>query len=386
MQLDPLLKRRLQDILPNEAALVKRLQQDKPLRVYQGFDPTGTKLHLGHSIGMRNLQRFVELGADVIVLFGTGTVLVGDPSERDTGRKLITQEEIDANIKSWKKQVSRIIDLDRVTIKMNGDWLINLKLKDIINIASHISAIQLFKRESFTRRIDKGDTVWAHEVLYPLLQGYDSVVMDVDAEIGGTDQTFNMLMGRELQQKINNRDKLVLTNPMILGTDGKQMSKTSNNCIWLEDSAEDMYGKTMSIADNQIQIYYQLLTDLDIPNQTQIQNQPMETKKTLAFDIAKQFHGLKGATQAQQTFEATVQNNQLPDDIPELKLDQTKTILEVLQQANFGNSNGERKRMLAQGGVKLEQTTITDPQYQVELEQDQVIRYGKRKYIKIKPT
>src|SRR3990167_4748369 len=258
-----LLTRRVDKVLPSKEALEKLMGKRK-IRLYQGFDPTGVRLHLGHSIGLRKLMEFANAGNEVIFLFGTGTVLVGDPSQRDTGRKLITPAEVERNIQGWKDQVSPIVDWNKVKILRNGDWLRELKLQDIINIASNISAVQLFKREMFTRRINSGDTVWYHETMYPLLQGYDSVVMEVDLEIGGTDQEFNMLIGRELQRKMNNREKFVLTVPMILGTDGGQMSKTTGNCVWLDDTAIEMFGKIMSLPDSQILPYLELVTDIPL--------------------------------------------------------------------------------------------------------------------------
>ena len=242
--MDPItyiLTRRVEKILPDKHKL-EELMASRKIRVYFGVDPTATKLHLGHTVGLRKLQEFASAGHEAILLFGTGTVLVGDPSLRSQARKPITQDEIEANISTWKKQVSPIIDFDAVTLKQNGDWLLKLTFKDLVHIASHISAVQLFKRESFQRRIDAGNTVWYHETMYPLLQGYDSVAMDVDLEIGGSDQEFNMLIGRELLRKMKNKEKYVLTTPMILGTDGQQMSKTTGNCVWLDDTSGDMLG------------------------------------------------------------------------------------------------------------------------------------------------
>ena len=204
--MDSIYSRRVAKILPDPNGL-KELADQRKLRVYLGIDPTGGQLHIGHAIGIKKLMEFANAGHESILLFGTGTVLVGDPSERDTGRKTTTQVEIESNIATWKEQVAPIVDFDKVQIRQNGDWITKMTIKDIIELGSHISATQLFKRESFTRRIGAGDTVWYHETMYPLLQGYDSVVMDVDLEIGGTDQEFNMLMGRELQKKINNKEK-----------------------------------------------------------------------------------------------------------------------------------------------------------------------------------
>ncbi len=284
---DEILTRRVEKVMPSREDLEKLLVKNK-IRVYLGIDPTAVRLHLGHTVPLRKLMDFANAGHEAIFLFGTGTVLVGDPSQRDTGRKLITEEEIEQNIQTWKDQVKPIVDFEKIKILKNGDWLTKLNLKDIINIASNISAVQLFKREMFQRRMERGDTVWYHETMYPLLQGYDSVVMDVDLEIGGTDQEFNMLVGRELQAKINNREKYVLTVPMISGLDGKQMSKTSDNCVWLSDSADDMFAKIMSVLDSQIVSYMELVTDVPMSRVNEVKKMlnenkihPMEAKKKI---------------------------------------------------------------------------------------------------------
>src|SRR3989344_7615079 len=299
--INEILTRGVAKVLPTTAGL-QSVMAKKTIRLYQGFDPTGSRLHLGHTIGLRKLMQFAQLGHEVIFLFGTGTVLVGDPSQRDTARKLITQAEIDQNILDWKNQVKSIVDFSKIKITQNGDWLTQLTLKDIVHIASNISAIQLFKRESFQRRLKAGDTVWYHETMYPLLQGYDSVAMDVDLELGGTDQEFNMLIGRELMRKMKGKEKFVLITPMILGTDGHQMSKTTGNCVWLNDSPEDMFGKLMSIPDDLIQSYFELLTNL-----ASLSDNPLAGKKAVAFDIVRQFHGPTAAQTAQKHFETTIQ-------------------------------------------------------------------------------
>lgn len=384
---DELLRRRVEKILPSREGL-ENLISKKKIRLYQGFDPTGSRLHLGHTIGLRKLMDFARAGHEVIFLFGTGTVLVGDPSERDTGRKLITQEEIDQNIKDWKSQVSPIVDfsLSNVKILQNGDWLTKLTLKEIVNIASKISAIQLFKRKSFTRRIDKGDTVWYHETMYPLLQGYDSVAMNVDLEIGGTDQEFNMLVGRELQAKMNNREKFVLTVPMILGTDGKQMSKTSGNCIWLDSSPEDMYGGVMSIQDDLISNYFELLTDAPSEEIRSLDpSQPVENKKKLAHTIVTEIHGTKAADSAAEFFERTIQKGEAPKDIPELEIDENNPTAIAITAVFASNASiSERKRMIRQGGFEQDGNKITDPNLPIDLTKGNTFRYGKRGFYKIK--
>jgi tyrosyl-tRNA synthetase len=377
-KIDDVLTRGVEKVYPSKEELEKVLRSGKKIKLYMGVDPTGTRLHLGHSIPLSKIQEFADLGHEVILLFGTGTVLVGDPSQREQARKRITQEEIEQNIHTWKKQVEKIIDFKKVTSKQNSDWLLKLSLKDIIEISSHISAIQLFKRDMFQRRIDKGDTVMVHETLYPLLQGYDSVALNVDLEVGGTDQMFNMLIGRELQEKMNHTNKFVLTTRMILGTDGDQMSKSSGNCIWLDDSAEDMYGKVMSIPDHMMDEYETLLTNLK-PTQHE---SPINRKKALAHAIVVRFHGKQAAGQAQDHFEKTIQHKETPDEIPTLHLAAAKPLADVLVDSNLVTSKSEAKRLIEQGGVEVDGKKITE-NIDLSPKDGTIIKAGKRKYIKI---
>ena len=378
------LTRRVEKVYPSEKALEKVLHSGKKIRLYFGVDPTGPKLHLGHTVGLKKLQEFADLGHESILLMGTGTVLAGDPSERNKTRALITQKEIDKNIATWKSQAGKILDFKKVKIKYNGDWLVKLQLKDIINIASKISAVQLFKRNMFQERLKRGDTVWAHETLYPLLQGYDSVAMDVDLEIGGTDQTFNMLIGRELQRKMNNREKFILTLPMILGIDGKQMSKTSGNCVWLTDSPTNMFGKIMSIADNLIDSYIELLTDLEI-SKSEVKQNPLQSKKSLAFEIVRLYHGSKEAKQAQKEFEGVFQKRGLPENIKTVKISKAKiNIIDLLTKTNLVTSRSEAKRLVSQGAVEVEQKVIRTQEESIEITKEgKILRVGKRRFLKI---
>jgi len=378
MTTDEVLSKRVVEVLPDKDGL-KKLIDSKKIRVYFGADPTGPKLHLGHTIPLRKLQELADLGHETILIFGTGTVLAGgDPSQRTETRKPITIEEIEKNIKDWKRQASKILDFDRVKIKQNGDWLLKLTFQQIIKIASNISATQLFKRDMFQERLKKGGTVWTHELLYPLLQGYDSVFMDVDLEIGGTDQTFNMLIGRELQSKMSSRNKYVLTTPMITGTDGNKMSKSSPNCIWLDDSPDVMYGKIMSAADSQIEPYWTLLTNLDNAKLKDLK--PLDAKKELAHEIVRMYHSTKEAIKAQQNFENTVQKGQIPTDLEETQV-KSGTTLGELVSSQVG-SNSEAKRLLAQNAVEVDTHVTTDQK--TVLESGQVIKIGKRKFVRIK--
>jgi len=393
MTIDEVLTRAVDKVLPSKEDL-KKLMGKKKIRLYLGVDPTGTNLHLGHTVMIRKLQQFADLGHDVIFLFGTGTTLVGDPSERKKGRKLITYQEIKQNMKSWKDQISPILDFNKVRTLENGDWLTKLKLQDIIKIASNITAIQLFKRDSFQRRIKAGDTVWMHETLYPLLQGYDSVEMDVDLELGGTDQTFNMLVGRELQRKMNNREKFVLTGKMIMGTDGKKMSKTSNNCIWLTDTPEDMFGKLMTVNDELMPDYFEFFTDKPMEEINQLKQDlkankadPMQQKKQLALNITSQFHGKNKAQAAQTHFEKVFQSRELPTKIPSFpltKLPQTINIIDLLEKTQLVSSRSEAKRLIEQDGVKLNQQKITQISAKITLKPNDILQVGKRKFIKFK--
>lgn len=377
------LTRGVNNILPSKNAL-KQIIGKRKIKLYLGIDATGSRLHLGHTIPLRKLIEFSDLGHEAILVFGTGTVLVGDPSERETGRKFISENEVNENIKNWKEQVAPLVDFNKIKIVENGDWLKPLKLKDLVNISSNISAIQLFKRDSFQKRINKGDTVWYHETLYPILQGYDSVVLDVELEIGGTDQEFNMLIGRELQKKMNKKDKFVLTTPMIMGVDGKQMSKTSGNCVWLNDKPNDIYGKLMKIPDDQIIPYMELVTDLSL-EQVEKNKEDMKSgklsqidgKKKLAYAVVNQLHNKQVADEANKYFEKTFQNKSADyeETVP-----LGKNLAETIAKASNA-SVSEAKRLISQGSVDVNEETITDPTHTPS--KGDKIKIGKKKFVKI---
>jgi len=383
-----ILSRRAIKVLPNIEGLEERAKTG-PIRLYLGVDPTGNRLHLGHTIGMRILNDFAEAGHEAIYLFGTGTVLVGDPSLRAEARELITEQQIDENISSWRDQAGKIINLDKITIKKNGDWITKLTITDLIHLMSKVSATQLFKRESFTRRIDAGNTVWYHETLYPLLQGYDSVVMDVDAEIGATDQEFNMLMGRELQKKINNKEKWVIENPMIVGTDGRPMSKSSGNCVWLDDSPEDIYGKLLRLPDEHIWEYLRLVTEIPLDEIAELENgvkngaNPKDAKSRLAREVVKMLHDEDSALLAESSWQKQFSEGELPEDI---KIKEIRTgewaIFQLLAELGLVESNSEGRRMFEQGGVRINQQKIVDET--VTVESGDIVQVGKRRFAKIK--
>ena len=379
-----LLSRGVNEIIPNKTSFEKLILKKK-IRLYLGIDPTGGKLHLGHTINILKLQEFAELGHEAILIIGTGTVLVGDPSQRKEARKKISEKEIKENIKTWKRQAGKILDFKKVKIKHNGNWLLKLKYPEIAKIGSYITAPHLFQRDNFQNRIKKGDTVWYHETMYPLMQGYDSVVLDVDLEIGGTDQLFNMLVGRELQRKMNNKEKYVMTCNMIMGTDGQQMSKTSGNCVWIEDSPKEMFGKIMSMPDEYILDYFELCTRFPIEEAKKIKN-PRDAKVRLAKEIVKMYHSEKEAEKAEQEFERVFSKKQLPSNIPQIKIAESGTphILDLLVRVKLASSKAEARRLVEQGGVKINNKVEKDWKKQINIKPGLIIQAGKRRFVKIK--
>ena len=383
-KIENVLNRGVNQVLPGRKGL-KKLIQKRKIKVYLGIDPTAPRLHLGHTIPLRKLQEFADLGQKTVLVIGTGTVLAGDPSLRSEARPLMSKEKVERNIKRWKRQAGKILDFSKVKIKYNGDWLLKLKLEDIVKIASHISAVKLFQRETFQRRIKTGQTVWAHETLYPLLQGYDSVFLNVDLEIGGTDQTFNMLMGRELLQKMRRKEKFVLTCPMVLGIDGRPMSKTTGNCIWIEDSAEEMFGKIMSIPDDLIFSYFQLLTKVPLAEIEKIKKiKPKDAKTRLAKEIVTIYHGEKAAGTAKKGFERVFREKKLPKVIEKIKVKEKKmNILDLLVRTKLASSKSEAKRLVLQKGVEVDGKIEDDWCKVIEIKKDQVLRVGKRRFVRV---
>lgn len=390
-QLPELLTRGVAEILPSSESLWERMQQG-PIRLYLGIDPTGSLLTLGHSVLLRKLQHFADAGHEVILLVGNGTVRIGDPTGKDSTRPELTDQEIEDNFKNWKEQASKILDFEKIQLKYNGDWLDKLNYKDIVKLMAKTTVQQLMERDMFQDRLAQGKPIHGHEIMYPLMQGYDSVAMDVDLEIGGTDQTFNMMMGRTLQKIYNDKEKWVLTAPIINGTDGRKMSKSYNNFIALTEDPESMYGKLMSVSDELIVEYFTLLTDVEMSEIEKIKDSiaagdnPMEHKKRLAFVITQQYHDTTAAQNAQNHFESTVQSGEVPSDIPEVMVERGEVgIIELLAMCKSDESNSNLRRLVEQGGVELvdEGRKLTDPTSSVSVEQDFTLRIGKRNFYRI---
>ncbi len=385
---DQILSRGVAEVLPQRESLAK-LMCERKIRVYLGIDPTGALLTLGHSVVLRKLQQFAAAGHEVILLIGNGTVRIGDPTGRDSTRPVLTDEQIRANFENWKEQAAKVLDFNTITIKYNGDWLDKLTYADMVKLMAQTTVQQLIERDMFQERIKAGLPIFGHEIMYPLLQGYDSVAMDVDLEIGGTDQTFNMMMGRHLQRTLNNKDKWVLTTPIIPGTDGRKMSKSYGNFIALTEPANDMYGKVMSISDDLIIQYFTLLTDVaeteitDMSKAVAEGQNPIQFKKQLAKAITTMYHDAEAAAAAEAHFERTVQNKEIPDEVAELAVPQEQlSILELCQLAKPELSNSELRRLIQQGGVVYQGEKIIDPAATISRQAGGILKIGKRSYYK----
>jgi len=388
--IEEVISRGVAEILPSQASFQARLEKGK-IKLYLGIDPTGANLHLGHSVVLRKLQQFAKLGHEVILLIGNGTVKIGDPTGRDESRPVLTDEQIEENFSTWKAQASKILDFDLIEIKRNGDWLDKLSFPEMVKIMAKTTVQQLLERDMFQERLKKSLPIHGHEIIYPLMQGYDSVAMDVDLEVGGTDQTFNMMMGRSLQKAYNNKDKWVLTTPIINGTDGRKMSKSFNNFVSLSEQPNDMYGKLMSVADEMIVEYFTLLTDVHQEEingmATEMKNggNPMHWKKQLAWEITKMYHSAETADLAQQNFENTVQNKQVDTATEVNRVDLAqKTAVEIVSLLT-NESNSQSRRLIEQGALTLLPTEekVTDANAVPDLKTVDGLKIGKKRFYKL---
>lgn len=386
---DEVLTRAVAEVLPSTKSL-KELMEQKKIRLYLGIDPTGSLLTLGHSVVLRKLQQFAELGHDVILLIGNGTVKIGDPTGKDSTRPELTNEEIEENFKDWKEQASKILDFNKIEIRRNGDWLDKLTYVELIKIMGKVTVQQLMERDMFQERLKKGQPIHAHEIIYPLMQGYDSVVMDVDLELGGTDQTFNMMMGRTLQKIYNNHEKWVLTTPIIDGLDGRKMSKSYGNFVALTENPVDMYGKLMRISDEMIIGYFMVLTDVStaeietMKKAMESGENPMTFKKQLAFTITQMYHDEEQAEKAEQQFQAVSQDRGIPAKNPvHLIGAASTTILSLAAGARKELSSSEVRRRIEQGAVSIDSQKFTDPNQEIAPKSGSVLKTGKRDFHQI---
>lgn len=395
-KIDVLLSRGVDKIYPSRESLEKVLRSGKKLRLYQGFDPSGTKLHIGHAVGFRKHRQFQDLGHEVIFLIGDGTGQAGDPSGKHTTReKFFTRDELRANAVDYLAQAAKIVRFEGqnpIKILYNGDWLNELKLIDILNIAGHFSLQRLAERDMFVERMKKGETVNLREFLYPLLQAYDSVAMNVDLELGGSDQTFNMLCGRTLVKEMLGKEKFVMTTPLLTDSKGVKIGKSEGNVIGITDPPEDFFGKIMALSDDVIGPGFTLLTDTVLEEIAEMQRKmdkgeenPMMFKKRLAFELTKQFNNETAAVSAQKAFEQVFQKGDVAkSDIPIFKTSQPDwNPVDLLVATKFTSSKSEAKRLMEQGGMEVNKSTIRSAKDPIRLKNGDILKVGKRKFLKI---
>lgn len=384
-----LLTRAVANVIPRPLA-EEKLKSDQKLRIYWGIDPTTPKLHLGHTVPMRKLRAFADAGHRVILVIGSFTAMIGDPSDRDAERTPLTRDQVEANFQTYKEQAGKILDFSKIEVRYNHEWLEKLTFKEIAQLASNFTVQQMSERAMFAERMSKGKPVYLHEFLYPLMVGYDSVVLNVDCELGGTDQEFNMLCGRTLQQAFGKREKFVLTMHLIPGTDGRKMSKTYGNCVYLSDPPSEIFGKLMSLGDELIPLYMECCTDIPIEEVQQAKRTVKkggkvmrDLKMRLARSIVTDMRGELAALRAEEEFQRMFAEKGLPDDLNALEQVRCGTpLIEILVRVKFAASKGEARRLIRQGGVRLNDITVTSIDTQVN--EEALLKVGKRKFLKLK--
>lgn len=364
-----------------------------PLRVKLGMDPTRPDLHLGHTVVMRKLREFQSLGHKIVLIVGGATAMVGDPSGKSETRPALTKEQVAENAKSYFDQMSKVLDVTDAEVTNNADWLHKMSFTDLLKLSAQVTVAQMMTRDDFAKRYADGRPISIHEFFYPLMQAYDSVAIDADIELGGTDQRFNTLLGRDIQAAYGKKyPQLVMLLPLLEGTDGVvKMSKTyPEHCISLTDSAKDMFGKLMSIPDNMITRYYSLLTDATKDELETYDKQiadgtinPRNIKMQLAHTITEEYHGKEGADKAQEEFINVVSNKGIPEDIEEVRVEDGKNILDLLTELKFAASRGEAKRLIQGGGVKIDGEKIADMGYTFAIKDSVILQAGKRKFAKL---
>ena len=382
-----------------ESALLEKLKQGKTLNVKLGVDPTAPDIHLGHAVPLRKLRTFQDLGHRVTLIIGDGTALIGDPSGRNSTRPQLTSEQVKANAQTYVDQAYQILDPEKTTLKYNSEWLLSLDMEGLLSLASNFTVARILERDDFHNRYTSNQPISLHEFLYPVMQAYDSVVIDSDVEIGGTDQLFNLLAGRELMEKKGMEPQVCLTLPLLEGTDGVQkMSKSYGNYIGLTDEPADMFGKVMSIPDELRVKYYRLASTCSVEEVDEIERglaadelHPNKVKRALARNIVAAYYDEEAARAAEDQFDKVFKQHEMPDDIPEFKADLTPNdeglvyLAKLLADAGLASSAGEARRLIDGGGVKIDGEAVAAKSYNVEpgrLE-GAVLQVGKRKYAKL---
>ncbi len=374
--------------------LEESARTDRPLRVYCGYDPTAPDLHLGHTVTMRKLRQFQDLGHHIIFLIGTYTALIGDPSDKDKARPLVGEAQIMQNARTYTEQAFKILDRERTEVRYNGEWLSKISFGDMIHLASNFTVQQFLVRDNFAKRFAKNDPIWLHEFFYSLMQGYDAVALEADVQLGATEQLFNLMAGRKLQEVHGQKPQIAITLPILVGTDGHvRMSKSLGNYIGIGEAPEDMFGKTMSIPDEAMFNYFNLVTRWNPAQIAELEKEiksgslhPMEAKKRLAFEIVEIFHGTEAAQTAAAHFEKVHQQKEIPaiETMPEYVLQGTMSYADLIVASGVASSKSEARRLIQQGGVRFDNVLIENPNEIAQIA-DGILQVGRRRFIHIKP-
>ena len=395
-----IIKRGTEEII-SEEELIKKIEKSrkekKPLRVKQGFDPNAPDIHLGHTVGLRKMRQFQDLGHEIYFVIGDFTGRIGDPSGRSVTRKQLTEEEVNKNAETYKKQVFKILNPERTKVVFNSHWLGKLSFAEVLKVCSKYTVARMLERDDFAKRYKEEKPIGIHEFLYPLMQGYDSVALQADIELGGTDQKFNLLVGRNIQREYNQEPQIIITMPLLEGTDGiEKMSKSLGNYIGINELPQIMYGKVMSIPDSLMIRYFELVTDISLNEIDQIKINlendnlhPQDVKKKLAREIVKLYHGQNAALIAEEEFEKVFNKKLYPEEMKELvlKKDNLKEgkiwLIKLISLSGLVNSKSEARRLIEQGGVKINGEKVDDPNLDLTVKEGMVVKIGKFNFVKL---
>ena len=393
--IERLLERGVAEIIV-ESELARMLREGKPLRLKMGFDPSAPDIHLGHAVGLRKLRQFQEVGHVVVLIVGDWTAQIGDPSGRSATRPMLSSEQVASNAETYMAQFFKLIDREKTEVRWQSEWFGDFSLADVIGLTSRFTVAQFLARDDFSKRFKANQPIAITELLYPLLQAYDSVAVESDVEFGGTDQKFNLLVGRELQEMMGQRAQQCFLVPLLVGTDGVQkMSKSTGNYIGVDEPADEIFGKTMSLPDSMIMSYFENLTEVPDEELLEVRRaleehsvNPMEPKKRLASDLVSQFHGTSAARDAEGFFEKTVQRKETPDDIDTFQLPPasdlaTTRLSRVLADAGVASSSSEARRLIDQGAVQVDGQRVKSDPYASFLRSGSIVKVGRRRFVRL---
>lgn len=388
MDIDQLLTRGVAEVIV-EAELREKLKSGKSLRLKMGFDPSKPDLHIGHAVGLRKLRQFQELGHTVVLIVGDWTAQVGDPSGRDQSRTMLTPEQVRINAETYVQQFFHIVDRDRSEVRWQSEWFSTFTLADVFNLTSRFTMQQLMAHETFRKRFDSESSLSMMELMYPLLQAYDSVAINADVEFGGTDQKFNILAGRELMKSLGLEPQQVFLTPLLVGTDGRKMSKSFNNTVDLTMPPQEMYGRVMAMSDDVIMPYLINVTDVPLAEIDQLRESlqqgtnPRDLKMRLAREVVTQFHSADAAREGENYFIRTIQKREIPEEMPEYRIINPTSIVDVLAGAQIAGSKSEARRLIAGGGVRINGNRVESQDTLIEPGSEYVVQVGKRKFVRV---